>query len=85
MQTKYLTALQLAEEQVRRKELTKEVVRCLANEGMSETGEKCRRLVVSTLRIQEQTLPDMIDEVLEDLEMSKNDEGVVDGTDMVVD
>ena len=85
MQTKYLAALQLAEEQVKRKELTKEVVRCLANEGMSETGEKCRRLVISTLRIPEQTLSDMVDEVLQDLEMSKNDEGVVDGADMTVD
>lgn len=85
MQARYLAAIQLAEEQSRRKELTKEVVRCLANEGMSETGEKCRRLVMLTLRVPEDTLPDMIDDVLEELEMTNNDHGAITVDNIMVD
>lgn len=77
VQTKYLAAVQLSEEQSRRRELTREVVRCLANEGMSETGEKCRRLMMITLRMPEENLPDLVDDVLEELEMTNHDHGVV--------
>ncbi|MCJ1251921.1 hypothetical protein MMC30_009159 [Trapelia coarctata] len=85
VQTKYLSAIQLSEEQGRRRELTREVVRCLANEGMSETGEKCRRLVMMTLRMPEEHLPDMVDDVLEELEMSNNDHGAIAVDNMIVD
>lgn len=85
LQAKYLAAVQLSEEQSRRKELTKEVVRCLANEGMSETGEKCRRLMMITLHVPEDTLPDVVDDVLAELEISSNDNGALAVENMIVD
>ena len=80
---KYSAALQLLEEQSRRRELTKEVVRSLANEGMSETGELCRRLMTSTLGVLEEDLPGMVDDVLEELEMARNDDDVINRVDIM--
>ena len=84
LNAKGLVALQLWEEQSRRRELTKEAVRCLANEGMSETGEQCRRLMTITLGVPAQDLPGMVDDVLEELEMARNDDGEMQAVDVVV-
>ncbi|MCJ1391915.1 hypothetical protein MMC18_004782 [Xylographa bjoerkii] len=84
LNAKSLVALQLWEEQSRRRELTKEVVRCLANEGMSETGEQCKQLMSITLGVHVQDLPGMVDDVLEELEMARSDDKGLEAVDVMV-
>ncbi|MCJ1289586.1 hypothetical protein MMC34_001119 [Xylographa carneopallida] len=85
LQVKSAVALQLWEEQSRRRELTKEAVHCLANEGMSKTGEQCKQLMSITLGVHPQDLPGMVDDVLEELEMAKDDDdGGIEAVDVIV-
>ncbi|MCJ1474405.1 hypothetical protein MMC13_003063 [Lambiella insularis] len=83
--TRLLVALRLAEEQTKRRKLTKEVVRCLANEGMSNTGEKCRQLMTITLGVQAEDLPSMVDDVLEELEMAQEGDAGMDVAEVMID
>lgn len=83
--TSCLVGLRLSGEQIKRRELAKEVVRCLANEGMSTTGEKCRQLMANTLGVQAEDLPSMADDVLEELEMAQEGNSGVDVADVMLD
>lgn len=63
----------LAAEQARRRELSRQVVQAQAVAGMSEIGEKYRRLIASSMSVQPGEVAALIPEVLEELEMSKGD------------
>lgn len=75
IQAKAQAAYQLHADQMLRRERTRELVRCQAEEGMSEKGAMYIKLLTSLLGVSEQTLPHVIAEVLDELEMSKS-EGV---------
>lgn len=59
----------LAAEQARRRELSRLVVQAQAEAGMSENGEKYRRLIASSMSVQPGDVAALIPEVLEELVM----------------
>ncbi|KAL9028885.1 MAG: hypothetical protein Q9196_002806 [Gyalolechia fulgens] len=63
----------LAAEQTRRRELSRLVVQAQAVAGMSETGERYKRLIASSMCVPASDVAGMIPEVLAELEMSKGD------------
>ncbi|KAL9001722.1 MAG: hypothetical protein Q9188_005320 [Gyalolechia gomerana] len=65
----------LAAEQTRRRELSRLVVQAQAVAGMSENGEKYKRLIANSMSVPATEVARLIPEVLEELEMSKGDGG----------
>ena len=77
-QGKIEAAHALAAEQIRRRELSRQVVQAQAVAGMSENGEAYKRLIASSMNVPAAEVAGLMPEVLEELEMSKG-EGTANG------
>lgn len=82
------TARALAEEQGRRRELSRRLVQAQAMAGMSEKGELYKRLIAGSMGVGVQEVGELVPEVLRELEVTKKDgvmgKGVVGGLGVVV-
>jgi len=82
LQTKLQLALALHEEQCTRVALVKEVVQNMASAGMSDKGNEFKRLIATAMGVGEEEVEKMVPDLLEELEMSKlEDGGAVGGVD----
>lgn len=82
IQTKLQLALALHEEQCTRVALVKEVVQNMASAGMSDKGNEFKRLIATAMGVGEEEVEKMVPDLLEELEMSKlEDGGAVGGVD----
>ena len=68
IEAKIQAAIGLYQEQMLRRELTREIVRGHAKAGISEKGEQLMKLVTTSLRIAPEDVPGIIPELLETLE-----------------
>ena len=78
IQAKIRAARALRQEQEKRRGLTREIIRCQGDAGISERGEQLMRLVTAALGVSLQEIPSVLPEVLEELEMAKNERGYID-------
>ncbi|KAL9013084.1 MAG: hypothetical protein Q9173_002200 [Seirophora scorigena] len=76
-QSRLQAAHALAEEQMRRRELTREVVAAQALAGMTERGESYKRLVAASMGVPVQEVPTLMPDVWSELEAGKMDEAAV--------
>ena len=73
MSAKITAAHALSTVQKQRRELTKEVVRCQGDEGMTEAGEGLVRLLATAIGVPVQSIPGLADDVLEELETVRSE------------
>ncbi|KAL9019870.1 MAG: hypothetical protein Q9180_008670 [Flavoplaca navasiana] len=77
---KIAAAHALANEQARRRELSRELVQAQAMAGMSEKGEMYKRLIAASMGVGIQDVAALVPDVLRELEVgSASGKGVVDG------
>ena len=67
-----------------RRRLTREVVLAQAQAGMSEKGKDYTRLVASAMGVPEEEVEGFVPDILEELEMSRAEDGDGDGDGGVV-
>ncbi|KAI4117546.1 MAG: hypothetical protein LQ345_002247 [Seirophora villosa] len=79
-QSRLQAAHALAEEQTRRRELTREVVAAQALAGMTERGEAYKRLVAASMGVPVQEVPTLMPDVWSELEAGKMDEAAAAAT-----
>ena len=70
-----LMAMALAAEQHKRRKLTSAVVDAEAAAGMSPNGEKCKTLISLTCGVPTEQVPELVPELLEELQASKMEVG----------
>lgn len=84
LKEKLAAAGALAEQQSVRRRLTREVVLAQAQAGMSEKGKDYTRLVASAMGVPEEEVEGFVPDILEELEMSRAEDGDGDGDGGVV-
>ena len=70
--------------QKQRRELTKQVVRAQADEGMTEAGEGLVRLLTSAMGVPPQSVPALAGDILEELETVKSEGAAVSSVNVMV-
>ncbi|KAI4274814.1 MAG: hypothetical protein L6R38_006028 [Xanthoria sp. 2 TBL-2021] len=73
---KLQAARTLANEQARRRELSRQLVQAQALAGMSEKGEMYKRLIAASMGVSVQEVADLVPDVLRELEVGKVDGGL---------
>ncbi|KAL8827080.1 MAG: hypothetical protein Q9170_007157, partial [Blastenia crenularia] len=73
LSSKLKAAHELAAQQIRRRELSRQVVQAQAEAGMSENGEAYKKLIALSMSVPLSEVASLVPEVLEELEMSKTE------------